>query len=393
MQDATKTFFINLTSYLYWAREVTWITCEASDLVMRVQIPSGPLTFFHKNALVIKTAKTLPLGKIKADLLESLLKRYPGAEDGRLVVGPKIGEDAAVIDFGDRYVVVKTDPVTFAADEIGWYAINVNANDLATRGARPRWFQSAILLPEGKTTEELVEKIFSQVSHACRELGIAIVGGHTEVSYNLHRPIVIGCMLGEVEKDKLVTTSGAKPGDDILLTKGIVIEGTSIIAREKEMDLRRKGYPEGFIKKCKDYLRNPGISMVRDALLANEAVKVHCMHDPTEGGLATGLYEIARASGVGLKIHRDRIFFLDESKVLCREYGLDALGTITSGTLVLTVDPKESGKLLEVYEKAGIRASIIGKIREKNYGIRIETKGKVEELKHSEKDEITRIFE
>jgi len=333
----------------------------------------------------------ISLGKLNPNFLEKLMKNYPGVEDNRLIVGPRIGEDAAVIDFNNRHLVAKTDPVTFVSDEIGWYAVNVNANDLATRGAKPRWFQSTILLPENKTTEEMVEKIFSQISYACKELDVAIIGGHTEVTYNLDRPIVIGCMLGEVEKDKLVTTSGAKSGDDIILTKGIVVEGTSIITREKEEELREKGYSDSFIKKCKNHLYN--MSVVKDALIANETVKVHSMHDPTEGGLANGLHEIAQASNTGLLICKDRIPVLRESEILCKEYNLNPLGTITSGTLILTTSQKESKKLLERYKTAGIRASIIGKIKDKSYGMKILDENQIKNLEYSEKDEIIKIFE
>ena len=336
--------------------------------------------------------KTLPLGKLNFDILEDLLEKYPGIRDERLVVGPKVGEDSAIIDFPDRYLVAKTDPITFAMDEIGWYAVHINANDVAIRGAKPRWFQSAILLPEGRATEGLVEEIFGQISRACRELGVAVVGGHTEITYDLERPIVVGSMFGEVEKGKLVTTSGARPGDDILLTKGIVIEGTAIIAREKQRDLRKRGYDEGFIRKCMQYLYEPGISVVKDALLANQ-FEIHSMHDPTEGGLATGLYEMARASGVGMLIYGDKIYILPESKRLCAEYGLDPLGTITSGSLVLATDTENSQKVLETYINAGMRASVIGRVEERSFGIKIIKDGKMTDLTWSEKDEITKIFE
>ena len=336
--------------------------------------------------------KTLPLGKLNFDILENLLQKYPGVSDERLVVGPKVGEDAAIIDFPDRYLVVKTDPITFAMDEIGWYAVHINANDIAIRGAKPKWFQSAILLPEGRATQDLVEEIFRQISRACRELGVAIVGGHTEITYELDRPIVVGSMFGEVEKEKLVTTSGAKPGDDILLTKGIVIEGTAIIAREKQRDLRKKGYDERFLRKCMDYLYDPGISVVKDALLANQ-FEIHAMHDPTEGGLATGLYEMARASGVGMLIYGDKIDILPDSERLCAEYDLYPLGTITSGSLVLAADPGNSQKVLEAYHSSGIRAALIGRIEEKEFGIEIVKDGKRENFTWSEKDEITKIFE
>jgi hydrogenase expression/formation protein HypE len=336
--------------------------------------------------------KKLPLGKLNFDILEKLLEKYSGILDERLVVGPKVGEDAAVIDFPDRYLIAKTDPITFTMDEIGWYAVHINANDVAIRGAKPRWFQPAILLPEGRSTEGLVEEIFRQISRACRDLGVTIVGGHTEITHSLDRPIVVGSMFGEVDKGKLVTTSGARPGDDILLTKGIVIEGTAIIAREKHEDLRNRGYDEEFLRGCMDYLYKPGISVVKDALLANQ-FEIHSMHDPTEGGLATGLYEMARASRVGMIVYGDKIDLLSDSKQLCAEYGLDPLRTITSGTLIVAADPENSKKVLEVYLNSGVRASVIGKIEERSFGIKVLKDGKKGDLKWSEKDEITRIFE
>lgn len=243
--------------------------------------------------------KTLPLGKIHYSLFESLLKKFGKPFDPRVIVGPSVGEDAAVIEYPDRYLVTKTDPITFATDNIGWYAVNVNANDIATTGATPKWFMATILLPEGKTTQDDIAKIFSQIANAAKALKIIVIGGHTEVSHGLERPIIVGSMLGEVAKDKLVKTSGAKPGDLIILTKGIVIEGTSIIAREKYRELLKRGYDEQFLERCRDFLYKPGLSVVQDALLANES-EVHAMHDPTEGGVSAGLYEIGYASKVGM---------------------------------------------------------------------------------------------
>jgi hydrogenase maturation factor len=339
----------------------------------------------------MKTEKSLHVGKLSMPLLSSLLE-YNGIKDDKVVLGPKIGEDAAVVDFDERiekYLVIKTDPITFATKEIGWYVVNVNANDIATKGARPKWFLTTILLPL-KTTEENVKKTFSQISEACKELGIAIVGGHTEVTYGLERPIVVGCMLGEVEKDKLVKTSGARVGDDIIITKGIAIEGTSIIAREKEAELKEKGFSSDFIDRCKKFLYQT--SIVKDAEIAIKTAEIHCMHDPTEGGLANGLYEIAEASGNGLLIYKDEVPILEESRILCEEYGLNPLGTITSGTLILTLSEKESKKLLEKYKVFGIKAKIIGKIKDKEYGLKILEDGKTKDLEYCEKDEITKIL-
>src|SRR5205823_1647746 len=146
--------------------------------------------------------------------------------------GPRVGEDAAVIDLGDRYLVAAADPVTFATDDVAWYALQVNANDIAVRGARPRWFLATLLLPPATTTDESVQALFAQLAEACDELEVTLVGGHTEVTHGLDRPVLAGTMLGEVDKAKLVTTGGARPGDAVIMTKGIPLEGAAIIARE-----------------------------------------------------------------------------------------------------------------------------------------------------------------
>ncbi len=335
--------------------------------------------------------KVLPTGKLNFHLLENLLKKYQTVLDSRLIIGPKLGEDAAVIDYPDRYLVAKLDPVTFTSKEIGWYAVQVNANDIATRGATPKWFQASILLPEGKTTKKLVERTFAQISEAAKKLGISIIGGHTEITHHLERPIVVGSMLGEVEKEKLVSTAGARPGNLIILTKGIVIEGTSIIAREKEKELKKRGYNEDFLRRCQNFLYRPGISIVKEALLANQ-FKISAMHDPTEGGLLAGLYEIALASGTGLLIEKEKIPIFEESKVLCKEYNLDPLGTITSGTLLIVASPDNSGKVITLLKENGIEATIIGEIKERNFGMKIIDNQEIKDLKVSARDEITKIF-
>src|SRR5437867_742221 len=258
----------------------------------------------------------LPIGKLGAETLQAIFDKHP-LRDPRVVVGPKVGADAAVIDVGDRYLVATTDPITFATDEIGWYALQVNANDIAVAGTRPRWFLATLLLPPGATTEAAVASLFDQLHAACDELDVALVGGHTEITHGLDRPIVVGTMLGEVAKDRLVTTSGARVGDAVVMTKGVPLEGASIIAREKEADLRERGVRESVIRRAKGLLRSPGLSVLPEAEIACELATVHAMHDPTEGGIATALVEIAEAAGVGLRIDRDRIMILPEGAELC----------------------------------------------------------------------------
>lgn len=335
--------------------------------------------------------RVLPVGKLDPELFRYLLRKYTSLDE-RVVVGANFGEDAAVIDIGDRYLVVKSDPITFATDLIGWYAVNVNANDVAAMGARPRWMLCTFLLPEGKTTPELAEDLFAQTAEASKSLGISIIGGHTEVTYGLDRPIVVGHMLGEVNKERLVTSSGARPGDDIILVKGIPIEGTSIIAREKGEELRRRGYEQAFIERAKSYLFDPGISVVEAALLAVDTVPLHSMHDPTEGGLAMGLYELAEASGVGFVIDEEAIEVLPEGRILCQEFGLDPMGTIASGALIITLDSENTPALMEAFRRHGIRAAVIGRILAMEEGRWVHKGSELKPLTLFPQDEITRIF-
>jgi len=331
------------------------------------------------------------VGKLPAEFLGQLLDKYR-LEDERVVLGARIGEDAAALDMGDRYLVAKTDPITFATDEIGWYAVHVNANDIATTGAVPLWFLATVLLPEAHSDEALAEEIVGQMYAACKELGVSLVGGHTEITYGLDRPIVVGQMLGEVPKERLVTSVGAEVWDAIVLTKGIAIEGTALIAREKEAQLRDRGYSDEFLDRAQDYLHHPGISVVREARLAREEFDVHAMHDPTEGGLAMGLHELAWAAGVGLMVDAQRVEILPESRALCQEFGLDPLGTIASGALLVTLPTEEADPLVEVLGAEGIGASVIAQVRPGEEGGLLQDHGQVRALPSFARDEITKLF-
>ncbi len=331
------------------------------------------------------------VGKLPSDVLGRLLDKYR-LEDERVVLGAKIGEDAAVLDMGERYLVAKTDPITFATDQIGWYAVHVNANDLVTTGARPLWFLATVLLPEESCDQTLVEEILRQMHASCKELGISLVGGHTEITYGLDRPVVVGHMLGEVEKERLITTGGARVGDAIVLTKGIAIEGTAIIAREREASLRTRGYGDDLIARAQGYLHDPGISVFREARWASDNCEVHAMHDPTEGGLAMGLREVAIAAGVGMMVEEEKIEILPESSALCAEFGLNPLGTIASGALLLALPAEQAEQLVETLVSDQIRAAVIGQVRPSGEGIKIRSSGTVRDLPSFPRDEIAKLF-
>lgn len=332
----------------------------------------------------------LQVGKLPASLLAEMLEKYT-ITDRRIAVGPRIGEDVAAIDFGDRYLLAKTDPITFVAEDIGYYAINVNANDIACSGGVPKWFLATLLLPEGKTDRALVETIFSQLNQACRKFKISFCGGHTEVTYDLDRPIVVGMMLGEVEKGKLVRTGGAQVGDQLILTKGIAIEATSIIAREKAEHLSRV-FSDELVQRAQRFLHEPGISVLKDAQVAVSAGEVHAMHDPTEGGLATGIHELAEAADVGVLVDYERIPMLPESKLICEEFGIDPLGAIASGALLIAAPPASSSKIVKALQNEGIQAVVIGEIVEREKGVRLVYKGDLTPLPRFDQDEITKIF-
>jgi hydrogenase expression/formation protein HypE len=332
----------------------------------------------------------LGIGKLPMDLLQALLARY-GGQDERLVVGPQVGEDAAVLDMGDRYLVAKSDPITFATDEIGWYVTHVNANDIATMGATPKWLLLTLLLP-AKTDPASLEKIFVQVSQACEALEIVLCGGHTEVTYGLDRPIAVGLMLGEVEKANLVCTAGAQVGDDVILTKGIAIEGTAVLARELEEQLTALVGAE-LVGRGQHFLKQPGISVVREAEIVCRVGHPHAMHDPTEGGLATGLWELAQASGKGIVINLEEIHVFPETAAFCRVLDLDPLGTIASGALLVTAAPQDSYRMIDALAIAGTQATVIGRVVKGSPAVWMESGDGLASFPVFQRDELARLFE
>lgn len=329
----------------------------------------------------------LTLGKLPVELLQQCITRH-GVSDAAVLIGPRFGEDCAVIDLGEQYLITKTDPITFATEEIGWYAVHVNANDIATMGARPRWFQACILFPP-RTTEEVVQRVFRQIDAAATELGVAVTGGHTEVTSAVNQIVVIGDMHGTVEKDRLVTSSGARPGDLVIMTKTAALEGTSILAAEKSMELRLH-LSESLRQEAIQLLHNPGISVVKEALLA-AAHGATAMHDPTEGGLTMGLYELATASGVGMRLTVDAIPILPVTQTICRVFSLNPLRVISSGALLFTIPPERWPALNREMQSQAIQVQEIGVVQE-GTGIQAFSEGKPTPFTPSATDELTKVL-
>ena len=302
---------------------------------------------------------SLNAGKIDQAALERILA-YTGTADPQVLLGPRFGEDAGVVRLGPGGLVAASDPVTLASEQVGWYAVHINANDIAVTGGIPRWFPSTILLPPS-TADGVLERIFLQIHDACRELAVAVIGGHTEVSMSVRQPLVCGTMLGTVDPDRIIRTAGARTGDVIIMTKGVCIEGAALLALDCPVESKFILGEERWKKVC-NYLREPGISVLRDARIACETAEVHAMHDPTEGGLNMGLYEMAVSSGLGVELDEDSILFIDDSVTLCERFAMDPLRTLTSGTLLIAVAPAEADSLLAAYHRKNIPAAVIGRM-------------------------------
>lgn len=332
----------------------------------------------------------MDVGKLPVEVLTRLLSGM-ARPDPQVLQGPGVGADAAVIDVGDRLLIAKADPVTFAVDRIGWYAVQVNANDVACLGGVPRWFLATVLLPEG-ADESLAESVHGQITQACEALGVTLVGGHTEVTHGLTRPIVAGQMLGEATRDGVVWPGGARPGDAVILTQGIAIEGTAVLGHEAAEALQAAGVSAGEVAAAAALLDVPGISVVGAAQAAAKA-GVTAMHDPTEGGLATGLAELATAAKAGIEVEEAAIRVLPETSAVCTALGLDPLGLLASGALLVTARPERAEETLAALKAEGVPAAVIGRVTEATEGLRLRSAGGVRDLPSFRRDELARYVD
>lgn len=299
---------------------------------------------------------SLPPGKIPADLLKEVIFKNLGAKRDEVVLGPAAGIDCAVINLGDKSLIVKTDPITGALERIGWLAVNVNANDVSTFGVEPAFFLSCMLLPEN-ADRKTVEIISTQMDKAAKELGMAIIGGHCESTPGLRKPIVVGCAMGVTEKGQYVTAAGAKAGDRILMTKTAGIEGTAILASDRKEKLKKTLNPSA-LKAAQEFFAK--ISVTKEALTAYRSGGVHAMHDPTEGGIAGGIHEIADASNLGFKIFEERIPVAKETLQICRVFNINPLYLIASGSMLIAARMEFAESILNNLRKKETPATMVG---------------------------------
>jgi hydrogenase maturation factor len=298
----------------------------------------------------------LPHGKIPVDLLKEVVFKNLGVERPEVILGPSAGIDGAVIEVGNRSLIVSIDPITGALERIGWLAVNVNANDVATFGVEPAFLFSCILLPEG-ADRSIVETISVQMDNAARELGMAIAGGHCEVTPELTSPIVVGSAVGIAEKGKYVTAGGARNGDKLILTKSAGIEGTAILASDREKQLA-EAMGIKTLQKAKELFSQT--TVVEDAITAFKAGGVDAMHDPTEGGIIGGIYEMAEASNLGVRIVEGKIPVRPETASICKFFKINPLQLVSSGALLIAAKPNAANSIIEKLKQKNIHASIIG---------------------------------
>ncbi len=328
---------------------------------------------------------SLPAGKISPEILKRTVFNYLGSKRKDIIVPPSEGEDASIIRVGDKLLAVHCDPISGAYSNVGWIAMNIATNDIATRGVKPCWTVSCILLPQG-SDEKILDNICRQMGNAAERLGVGIIGGHSEITIGLDHPLVVVSAFGVAEAGKYITTSGATPGSKIILTKSIGIEGTAILASDKEKLLADK-LGTDFLEKAKGYFDR--LSILKEALTAFSYGGVLAMHDPTEGGLAGGLNEMANASKTGFRVYEDKIAISHETSEICHFFQIDPLRLISSGALLIVSNPEDANGIVILLEKEGIKASIIGEVLDDVKRRTIVRRSKIEEeLLMPEADEL-----
>lgn len=329
----------------------------------------------------------LPAGKVPGQLLDRLLRTYRTTPDSSVAVDASYGFDAAAITIGEETLLVKSDPITFATADAATYLVAVNANDIACMGGIPRWMTVVALLPEGATTPESVEQQFAELQRACEHEGVSLIGGHTEITTGIDRPLLIGTMLGTVGPSGFLEPGKAEAGHELWLTHSAGIEGTALLAHEKESELRA-AVGDTTVAEAKALLIIPGISVSRDAQALLRTGVVSALHDPTEGGVATAIHEIAAASGLGAAIDSDAIPVLACTEAITNHFGINPLGLLSSGSLLIATPPGAETLL----NSALVPVARVGVLTDTPDSLTISTASGIQDLPRFDSDEITRVF-
>ena len=327
----------------------------------------------------------MEIGKIPIDKLKEIVLNKIGFRRDDVLVHAGIGEDSAVVDLANDLLVVSSDPITGAEQNAGKLAVYVACNDLAAMGASPVGIQIVLLLP-AQVTETFIVSLMQEIDQTACSINVEILGGHTEILSHVTKPIIVVTAIGRVSREQLVCSANACPGDDLVLTKGLGIEGTYILACDYRELLLDKGVEPGIIATAREYDRK--LSVVEEGLLAAK-LGANAMHDVTEGGLYGALTEMAIASGKGFELFNDDLPISRETEVICAALGLDPAGLISSGSMLIAIP--ESRDLINRLGEAGIPAARIGRVIEQ--GRFVLTNGQKKGFKWGEKDELWSLME
>lgn len=328
----------------------------------------------------------MKVGKVSETILKrSIIKQIHTKRD-EVLLGAGVGEDCAAMKLSPGEIfVISTDPITGTVKDVGMLAIQITANDLASSGAEPVGVMLTVLLPE-EVEEADIREMMRQVEDACAHFHIQVMGGHTEVTRAVTQPVISVTGVGKVREERLVSTAGAKPGQDILVTKWIGIEGTSIIAKEKEKELLEH-FSAAFVDTAKGF--DQYLSVLPDSRIAVEH-GVSAMHDVTEGGIYGALWEVAEASGIGLEIDLKAIPIRQETVEICEYFELNPYYLISSGCMLMAAD--RGHDLVRKLEAAGIPAAVIGKATD-GRARRIWNGGEESYLERPKTDELYKIYQ
>ncbi|TFG27735.1 hydrogenase [Candidatus Thorarchaeota archaeon] len=343
------------------------------------------LLFMHQAQAIyapLRSSYLMEPGKVPPEVLESIVYANLGIKDSDVLLGPGLGEDAALIKIGDKVIVAATDPITGSIEDIGWLAVHVNANDIATFGVAPRWFLASVMLPYGFTSDAL-ETIMQQIDDAAKNLGIAVVGGHSEITERINQPIVTGFMIGLTNNNEYVTSHGAQPGDSLILTKCVGLEGTSILASEGYSYLIQ--YLDDSILQEAMNLRHQ-ISVVSEGVNAFQTGFVTAMHDPTEGGVSGGIHELCDASNVGFEIEYERIPIAKSTKRICEVLNINPLELISSGCMLISCIPDHSQDIIETLDSVGVESKVIGSLTNDKKHHKLSIEGSLVDLSRPKTD-------
>jgi hydrogenase expression/formation protein HypE len=290
---------------------------------------------------------------------------------------------------GAELLVMTSDPITFVTDAAGIYAVAVNANDMATSGALPRWMITTLLFPIG-TTPSQVRHLMGELCVACNRWGITLCGGHTEITDAVSRSVAIGTLVGAVSREGLVDKRRMRPGDALLMTKSAGLEGTAILAREFEDRLRLGGIGNDLLERASALLSQ--ITILDEARVCASFPATSAMHDVTEGGVATALMELSVAGGCGLRVDLEAIPISEDTRRVAGALGIDPMGLIGSGSLLICCRPAEAPALLEAIRSRDIPVRHIGEVLDREPGVQAHRSGEPADLPFFEVDEITRLF-